>query len=110
MCDALILQWGATNGTAIDDTCNNMSTKYQRRRHRESDQKSFMCQYEGCDKAFYRKDHLVRHQRQKHGKPFGVDSQIVFYCHDTDCSKMFYKVSTLRRHMVEAHNYGECRQ
>jgi uncharacterized Zn-finger protein len=77
------------------------------RRTGESDEKTFVCQYSDCNKAFYRKDHLTRHQRQKHGKPFGVDSQLVFYCHNAECGKMFYKVSTLRRHMVEAHQYGE---
>jgi len=102
----LLFQWSSANGNTVNDSSSGTSTKNQRRRHHDSDDKSFACQYDGCDKAFYRKDHLVRHQRQKHGKPYGVDSQIVFYCHNTDCNKMFYKVSTLRRHMVEAHNYG----
>jgi len=79
-----------------------------RRRRTEYDSKQFVCQYEDCDKAFFRKDHLIRHQRQKHGKPFGVDSQLIYYCYDGNCGKTFYNVASLRRHMIMIHNYGNC--
>lgn len=68
-------------------------------------EKSFVCQYDDCDKAFYRRDHLIRHQRIKHGKPFGVDSQTVFYCHFANCGKIFYKNASLHRHMNDAHGF-----
>lgn len=70
-------------------------------------EKSFVCQYDQCDKAFFRKDHLIRHQRIKHGKPYGVDTQVVYYCHFADCGRMFYKNASLHRHMNDAHGYGK---
>jgi len=35
--------------------------------------KSFACTYKDCDKVFYRKYHLFRHQRQKHLQPLIQD-------------------------------------
>jgi len=77
-----------------------------RRRNRGADTKNYLCQYQYCDKAFFRKDHLVRHQRQKHGKPFGADSQIVYYCYYEGCGKTFYKMSALERHLSASHSNG----
>lgn len=61
--------------------------------------KSFECQYSGCTKAFFRKDHLTRHQRIKHGKPYGVESQNVYKC----CGKTFYKHRSLLKHIKDTH-------
>jgi len=80
----------------------------QRRRNRDSENKNFVCQYQDCDKAFFRKDHLVRHQRQKHGKPFGVDNQVIFYCDRDGCDKTFYKKSAVHRHVAMFHSSGNC--
>jgi Zinc finger, C2H2 type len=111
-----MLQWMSNNSgshidshqtpcTASKSEASGSETKkiQRRRRHGDDDEKTFVCQYESCDKAFYRKDHLVRHQRQKHGKPFNSDTKLVYYCHDPECGQMFYQVSRLRRHVEECH-------
>jgi hypothetical protein len=95
------------NGDGDDlDTRSKQMTNcgVRRRRTSSSHEKIFACQYENCSKSFYRKDHLTRHQRQKHGKPFGIDAQVTYYCHDISCGKSFFKISTLHRHMTEAHH------
>ena len=63
----------------------------------------YICQYPDCDKSFKRKDHLLRHQRSFHGKPWGVDSETVFYCHISECGRVFYKNHSLQRHMHDVH-------
>jgi len=95
-----VLQWDNFNDSV------DQKSAYKRRRMRESHEKSYLCQYENCNKAFFRKDHLVRHQRQKHGKPFGVDCQSIYYCYESTCNRSFYQVSSLHRHMVKKHSYG----
>ena len=43
-------------------------------RTRDSYDKNFQCTYKDCDKMFYRKYHLFRHQRLKHWAPFVKDN------------------------------------
>jgi len=50
-----------------------MTLAYHGWQTRDSNSKNFYCHYEDCDKVFYRKYHLLRHQRLKHYQPFAKD-------------------------------------
>ena len=41
--------------------------------------KGFKCNHPGCDKSFFLKQHLYRHQRQKHGAMYKHISRRSFY-------------------------------
>lgn len=63
----------------------------------------FMCQYDGCGRAFIQKKHLTWHQREKHGTPFGIEREFSFPCQFRGCQRVFYKVGYLRNHMESEH-------
>lgn len=65
----------------------------------------FICQYDGCGRAFIQKKHLTWHQREKHGRPFGIEREFSFPCQFRGCQRVFYKIGYLRNHMESEHGY-----
>jgi len=64
-----ILQWNELNSTQTPMTSADDGWQM-----RNCYSKSFRCHYENCDKMFYRKYHLLRHQRLKHWQPYVQDN------------------------------------
>lgn len=67
----------------------------------------FICQYEGCGRTFIQKKHMTWHQREKHGRPFGIEREFSFPCQFRGCHRVFYKVGYLRNHMESEHGYDQ---
>ena len=45
----------------------SLSFQYRIYRSRSASNKGYMCDYDGCNRTFYQRSTLYRHQRQKHG-------------------------------------------
>lgn len=66
--------------------------------------KTVVCQYPDCGKTFCHSYHLYRHQREKHGRRFGVISQMSFMCRYPECGRVFYRMASLWNHENLVHN------
>lgn len=70
--------------------------------------KTVVCQYPDCGKTFCHSYHLYRHQREKHGRRFGVVSQTSFMCRFPECGRVFYRLASLWNHESLVHNFTSC--
>ncbi|RHY65803.1 hypothetical protein DYB26_005004 [Aphanomyces astaci] len=84
--------------------CGSVFTKPSHlRQHELSHQgKSFMCDVEGCEKMYTRKDHLTRHMKMEHSSSLAAAQSTPFTC--ALCRQDFKYKHGLTRHMKDKHD------
>lgn len=82
------------DATSIADSATTSKSKSHWR------PKKYICQYEGCGKAFNRPVRLQAHENTHTGeKPYA--------CSEQDCDKRFYKAEHLKAHAKNAHSSAD---